>query len=651
MIVGVILRYYKTYRGINYIPITDEDNFCGLVGDNGIGKSSVLEALDTFYNAKPWSYHTATKKSGISSSEPQIVPIFLVEESIFDSETLPLARKLHDVAMNLSESDVPPKVRVNGKRFIEHRQKLLTRSDIEGKLLLPLGIDYQNSPAVSWFNNRSLVEALLEENQPAEKTSLDETELQKLLPLLTALKSQIEYIYIPREIDPESFTKLETNEIQVLMGETLVEILSSRVTHQQIQDINTRLNEFLEQLTSELDIYSYRTPTDRQQHLKRNDVYNLIIQAFFNIRKLHRKQGDHWLEISSLSSGEKQKAIIDVAHSLLTKHRGKGESLIIGIDEPESSLHMSACFDQFDALYDISRNCMQVLFSSHWYGFLPTIETGSATIISKIDDAHVFDQINLAAYREEIKQMVASSRGRLPHDIRLKSMNDFVQSVITSVMGENPFNWLICEGSSEKLYLSAYFSDLVEDNRLRIVPVGGAKEIKRLYSHLLTSYEDFKDEILGKIILLSDTDSELVRYEVSNHSNLICKRIVNCNSSRKTKLVNIHSNPVSPATEIEDALNAHLFWKTLKKSREDYDEILAFCDAYEDDTGGFENIDGDSFPRSVIDLRGSEWVKVQEFFDLPGVKYSFASKYVEMLDDSYTVPEWVNEIRTWIESS
>ena len=54
MIVGIFLRYFKTYQGINYISITDEDRFCGLVGENGIGKSSVLEALDCFFNGKPW---------------------------------------------------------------------------------------------------------------------------------------------------------------------------------------------------------------------------------------------------------------------------------------------------------------------------------------------------------------------------------------------------------------------------------------------------------------------------------------------------------------------------------------------------------------------------------------------------------------------
>ncbi|WP_154946041.1 AAA family ATPase, partial [Pseudoalteromonas atlantica] len=95
MIIGAFLRYYKTYQGINYIPITDEDKFCGLVGDNGIGKSSVLESLDTFFNSKSWNFNTITKKSGKSSTKPQIVPVFLLERRYFDGDDLEKAELLN----------------------------------------------------------------------------------------------------------------------------------------------------------------------------------------------------------------------------------------------------------------------------------------------------------------------------------------------------------------------------------------------------------------------------------------------------------------------------------------------------------------------------------------------------------------------------
>lgn len=642
MIIGIFLRYYKTYQGINYIPLTDEDKFCGLVGNNGIGKSSVLESLDAFFNSKPWNFNTVTKKSGKSSTKPQIVPIFLLDRSHFDGDCLKNAELLNFLAKNISEDDVSPSLKAHVKFFIEHRDRLIQRGDLDNLLIIPLGFDYKGDASISLFNCRLAVEKLLGDSVDPSKKSLDDKDLEVFLPLLNKIKNSVEYIYIPREIEPELFTKLETNEIQVLMGETLIQILSERVPQRQIHEINASLNSFIDTLTQELENYSYRTPTDRQQYLKKNDVYNLIIQSFFSTRKLHKKQGDNWLEIGSLSSGEKQKAIIDVAHSLLSKHRDTGANLIIGIDEPESSLHMSACFDQFDALYQISRDTMQVIFSSHWYGFLPTIEAGSTTVISKTESSHVFDMINLANYREQIKQLTASSKGNLPYDIRLKSINDFVQSVITSAIGDSPYNWIVCEGSSERVYLSAYLKDLIDSKKLRIVPVGGAREIKRLYNHLSTSYEDFKEEISGKIILLSDTDEQLVNYDVKDYSNLICKRMVNCMQTRLTKLVNIQFNPVSPKTEIEDTLNGKLFFETLCFFMESNPEKLGFLSEVEGDISQESS-------RIALDLKTSQWIKIEQFFEMNNNKFLFSKKYVESLGEGYAVPLWVKEIRSWLE--
>ena len=100
------------------------------------------------------------------------------------------------------------------------------------------------------------------------------------------------------------------------MGETLHQIIERQVSNAQITQINRSLNEFLETLATELENYSFRTNTDRQLNLRKHDIYNLITDAFFSIRKLHKKQGDHWLDISYLSSGEKQKAIIDITHCI-----------------------------------------------------------------------------------------------------------------------------------------------------------------------------------------------------------------------------------------------------------------------------------------------------------------------------------------------
>tara|TARA_B100001093_G_C26833587_1_gene1017303 strand:- start:746 stop:2722 length:1977 start_codon:yes stop_codon:yes gene_type:complete len=639
MIIGVFLRHIKTYKGINYIPITDEDKFCGLVGENGVGKSSILEALDCYFNGKSWNFNSSVKRSGLKSTGPYITPVFLISKDIIPESLRIDAEKLSNFVTDLDLSVAAPSVRKFFQSFVAHRDQISRNLDINNYYLLPIGIDYEININLSIFNNRAFVECIYGEDYEEEVHSLSSGELTGYSEILDFIKKTIDYIYIPKEIDPELFTRLETQEIQVLMGETLHEILSERVPEAKIREINSSLNDFIKSLSGELVQYAYRTPSERQQNLRKADLYNLIIQAFFNIRKLHKEQNGNWLEISQLSSGEKQKAIIDIAHSLLKKHRSSGDNLIIAIDEPESSLHMSACYDQFDSLFKVSRDCMQVIFSTHWYGFFPTIEVGSSTIISRRLEDHHFDLINLYSYREQIKQNIARSNGQIPHDIRIKSTNDFVQSVISSTLNNQPFNWLICEGSSEKIYLTMYLKDLVEDQRLRIIPVGGAKEIRRFYNHIATAYNDFRNEIKGNIFLLSDTDHELVDYEVEDFPNLRCCRMVSDPSKEEIKLVKIQSNPKGPKTEIEDALSGPLFQKTMSCFESEAPDV---CKIISEQKANEEKVSCFAF-----DLRQSESSKLDDFFNHSNMKFRFAKTYANLKEDGDYIPSWITELRTF----
>lgn len=635
MIIGLLLRNFKTYSGINYIPISNGKSFCGLVGNNGIGKSSVLEALDSYFNGKSWNYNIITKKSGMVTTRPHITPIFLISKDKISEENKLLAESLSNVIWEIEEADVLSQNREQFKSFASQKSTILLDKDKNDYFLLPIGITHDNFFTLSIFNTKKTGEYLFEEFQG---THISDDELQKFHCLLEEIKSQFEFIYIPKDIDPENFTQLETKEIQSLMGETLMEIIGKCVPRDKIYEINKNLNEFIDSVSDVLEEYSFRTGGERQVNLKKHDVYKLIIEAYFKIRKLHKKEGAHWLEISALSSGEKQKAIIELAYHFLKSYRNTTNNLILGIDEPESSLHMSACFDQFNKLFEISELCNQLLFTTHWYGFIPTIENGCVTVISREEKDHVFDLITIDSYREAIKQTIRSSKGKLPFDIRLKSINDFTQSVVTSILTEDPYNWMICEGSSEKIYFEGYYSDIIKEKKLRIIPVGGAREIKRIYQNLLVAYEEFKNEIKGKVILISDTDAELVQYETRDEfKNLLCYRIVNSESKRKTELVRINSNPVSPKTEIEDALNGKLFLETLLEFELEYPEIeniLSDREDYSQEASFFS-----------LDLSPSKAKLLNEFLDKDNNKFRFANLYVSRLCDDYEVPEWIQVIK------
>ncbi|MEN4982583.1 AAA family ATPase [Acinetobacter modestus] len=642
MIVGIFLRNVKTYRKITYIPLSDGEKFCSLLGDNGAGKSSILEALDSFFNGKPITPNLSYKQTPDIKNLPSITPIFLLDKNIFEEEDLAAIERIHNFLIAADDkTDVPAVTKQQFRRFLHHIESLKKYSDFKDKLLFCLGYDYKENIHLSIFHH---TEILLNKDEVTSESKLDIYN-DLLKNQLEAVRSYYEYIYIPREIDTESFTKLETNEIQKLMGENLYDELGGLITKNDIREINTKLNGYITSLSNDLVEYTYRTAGLKQQYLKPKQLYDLVIQAFFNIRKLFKKEGGDWLEINNLSSGEKQKALIDIAEKLLEKRNKNNQNVILAIDEPESSLHMSSCYDLFDQLYSMSTHCHQLIITTHWYGFLPIIEKGNASVITRSsNDQHNADLINLYHYKEQIRELSTIQRGAFPSNIRLKSTNDLIQSIITSATNNPPYNWLICEGSSEKVYLNYYLEDLIKDKKLRIIPVGGAKAIKQLYNYLSTAYEDFSSEIKGKIFLLSDTDASLVRYPVKNdeqHHNLRSKRLANCSNNFITKLVTIDDNQMTSPTEIEDVLDANTFKATLEIFQSEYD--LDFINTAQ--------FDERYCSKWCFTLHPKDQTKLKIFFDHKGIKFRFAKEYIALsMDNNHKPPIWIEEIKAWFNS-
>jgi ABC-type cobalamin/Fe3+-siderophores transport system ATPase subunit len=76
MIIGMFLRHYKVYEGLHFIPLcVNTEKYSILIGNNGVGKSSILEALNTFFNDNNWNKHKVGKKD-----EALIAPLFLIKK-------------------------------------------------------------------------------------------------------------------------------------------------------------------------------------------------------------------------------------------------------------------------------------------------------------------------------------------------------------------------------------------------------------------------------------------------------------------------------------------------------------------------------------------------------------------------------------------
>lgn len=629
MIIGVVLRNFKVYKNINYIPLSNGTNFTCAIGQNGVGKSSILEALDCFFNGKEWIINVDS-----NGKETWIMPIIALKKEQFRFEGL--EEKLEKITQSVLSDEVRPNP--NYTTHVDELRKSIPSHVKEGYYIIPICKDEKGKLSFGIFNGETFKRIFSEDNDKIEEFLKD---------LHSKLIAQITYVYVPTDIPPEEFVTFENDELQRLIGQKLPEIVSQILSNESIKKISKGLKDYIDSLSESFGNYRFRTPNNNQPNLKPGNIYSLIVKEFFSVRQLYKKVGDSELPLRELSSGEKQQAIIKVITDLITNYRGETENkgLIIAVDEPESSLHISHCYDQFEKLLKVSESCAQVLATSHWYGFIPVLVKGGILYIDhKQNEKFAFNVFNAEKFREEVVQEARRENG-IPIDVMIKSINDLVQSILSSIVRDDSYNWLICEGSSDKIYLNKYLSQEINEEKLRIIPVCTAGEVKRLYEHLQIPVTELKRSIKGKIFLLTDTDSQMLQFDTAEGVDgvLRCRRMVNVGN--KTELVRIKSNPVSPKTDIEDALNGRAFYEALMSFKNQHDE-LAFLSEH-------ENI-SETSSYAALNLRPSDYAKMDEFFSKEKSRYKveFANKYVEIISQNdYVVPSWLEEIKAFFAHS
>ena len=642
MIIGIALRNFKVYKNINYMPISHGSNFTGIIGTNGIGKSSIMEALDCFFNNKPWLLNVDSKKE-----DSWIMPIFAIQKSKVDNEELTqYFEKVTEYVLSEEQASGAQK-----KSFDDHLVSLRNNlpDGIEnGYYIVPVAKGNGNDYPLAIFNytgfRRYVFNAQNDESSDCDEKATQEF-LKKVYEWITEMFT---YVYVPSDILPEHYIAFENDELQRLMGASLSEIVSKSISKKQIDGISAALKADVEKLSKIFGDYEFRARGSNQPNLKVGKVHELVIKEFFSVRELNKKTGgNRYIPLSQLSSGEKQQAIIKVIVDLVTKYRENSKDLIIAVDEPESSLHISRCYDQFEQLLNLSHSCAQVIVTSHWYGFIPVLVQGNILYIYHKETDKVEGMVlNAENYRAEMARERKNHELGLPRDIVIKAENDFTQSVISSIIRENnEYNWLICEGVSDKVYLKEYLKKEVETRNLRIVPAGSAKEVKKLYSHLVVPVKELKEVVKGKIFLLTDTDRQLVQDKVdqSVEDRLLWKRIVN--EDKETKLVNPDANPVSPNTDIEAALNGLAYYHALSSFCKEHQELSFLEDIQEPE----------EVPSGIaLDMRQSQKTALDEFFnkDKGAYKIRFATEYVRCISSQpskYCTPNWIQEIRNFFD--
>lgn len=636
MITSAIIRNYKNFKNINYVSLSNGNNFSALIGENGVGKSSLLSAINDFLNKHDIDdidVNYETRNKGYAGREPYITLLFMVKKSELtrDSQLKKCFSVISDITTQIESEDFNSSQIKFATQFCEHRDILFKNLNKDDYFLIPIGL-VKREPKKSSDLFLGIFDSIPDYEQRIKDESGYESKESALKDVYEKIKSSYDYLYIPSDIEISEYSRLESNTLQFLLGQQLENTIKEIVDDAFIKKINEDLNSYLNALSEQLSKYKFKRPTKRQSQFNRSHLSQKIIETYFSDKTLsYCEDGMNLVPVSHLSSGEKRKALIDVIKSFLNLNINTlFKTTIIAIDEPEISLHASSCFEQFEKLEHIAEQGIQTLITTHWYGFMPVISKGSATYISSSNETALLD---LKKFREDIRAIKVKTQGRMPDTIEVKGIHDLVQSILLSITNGNSYKWIICEGSSDKIYLDKY----LEKYEVRVLAVGGAPQVKKIYEYLNLAIDSDSNSVKGAALFIVDTDKRTSndRVNAPKSKNINIKRLINIEN--KTSLIDINSDMTNPPTEVEDCLDADIFIDTLKNLSTETDLI------HSEMTDLISNMDSSKPSGLAFDYRQTQRHAMNEFFSIPGKKVEFATLYTKSVVLPHNLP-WLNSV-------
>lgn len=650
MLVGCLIKHFKIYENVVFTPITlgSEGSLSVFTGNNGVGKSSILEAINHFFNHTGWLINNHAKKQ-----DAYIAPIFLIRKDEFNSGIdKSILEAVSKYFWNVSENANPTIAKNDSiKEFLNYRDFIRDSFEADSYYLFLVGLKFPNiTDHYATFDSDIRSHVL--------KLGLNSDDLGKLY---KSILEHYAYVYIPVESSTQDVLKLESQELQELMDKDVLDeidgILNKKlkiprealgldrgpkeINFSPLKHINDSLDKFIDEANRSIqklgEKYSFSTERNQKKSLSVQDIRDRILEEYFSIRTLRK---DNKL-IENLSSGEQRIALFDIAYSLLSQGKRTKKNLILAIDEPEASMHMSQCYRQFIRLSEISKKFgHQVLMTTHWYGFLPVLDVGYLN--------HIDHSKGIKITQHPLKS-VTSEQKTLPEEIALKSMFDLVSSVIGMMRSETA-NWLVCEGVDDQLYLKEFLGDKIDN--LCVLPMGGIDNVVKLYNYLYIPLEEKaeKKSVSGKVVCITDTDNRPVypANHISLKNNLLTLRRLQLQKDG-FELVELNKNSIRYVTAIEDLLDATLFFKSITCVINDFgDESLKLLilkmkvadDAtYSGFSNGLDSIEG-------LDMESHKRKsEIVDFVSRHDIKYKIAESYVTKFNESgQGSPEWAESI-------
>lgn len=527
------LRYFKCYEATEMIPLFFQETFTGLLGENGVGKSAVLEALATFFNERDWIRNKTRKKGEKACGVAPIISIPLGE----------LANHF-----NLTEI-----------KFLEEFSKKIAKN-LEGKVEIDflkedilLSCMYFESGNVKLFDGLSVTGPESEKDDPIA------------IRIRELMRASLKFIYIDAEIDIDGNSSLNSEIAEFIKGSAIVSEITTKLKSTKVKDekgerttlrdiINDKVLKHLDEEVikklKEIDpTYDYKNLKPGATSLiTERRISELATEALFANRELTKRMKNKDIGLSDMSSGQRRRVFLDFILVLIKGLESEEkQKLILAIDEPEISVDASSRIQQFEKLKDISESGVSVLFTTHWYGWIAQLIKGGTILIKEQEEQRTL-------LFKSIEEFFDPPHNQdVPYEMR--TMFDFLSSLGTWADNDTSKIFVICEGKTDRYYISKHFPDI------KIIPLRGQGEVDRFYT-IFSSYYVSSKKIPKNVFFLIDTDLDRELPESSTGNNL---RRISRKTTGEIEIVWKGENKGNKCT-IEDLLPGSAFLRALKKA-------------------------------------------------------------------------------------
>ncbi|WIV93886.1 AAA family ATPase [Bacillus bombysepticus] len=625
MIKGLFINGYKSYGSTEFVSLNKnvDSKFSAILGQNGVGKSAILESIDYYFNDK--NYWNKNKNSTLSDTFVTI--LFKIEKKKFDDflkdndsiEDKNLLKScLIETSRFFSEENMANRFKgvVYSNAIQNFEKELKNEREKERYYYLVLGRNGTGEIDLKPFG-KVLDYFLKDKIKNFDRNSF-------ILDLNKFIKEYYTYIYIPVEQKTSDVLSLESIDMQRIMNkdisDNIQKILNERVSRDGknisvINLLNDRLKSFMLSINENLAESEFEYSKDRKKEkIVTSDLVGLIIQEYFSTKSLKKK---NHTKMEQLSSGEQRRAIIEVVTSFL-KNRAHNSQLnygeiIIAIDEPEISQDISNVYSQFERLESLSSKYgYQTFITTHWYGLLPIINNGTLTVVykNKSTQKNLVQSFDFHNYLDKKEQF--------PDDIHLKSFYDLTSSLLGYLRNNTEHRLILCEGGTDRKYLES----MIEHPDIKILPVGGKDNVKLLFNlfSLPIKNKTIKLHKNNRVLFLIDTDNTADHqdaFNVTNHLYIGRLQVLNKLNRHNSWLeivdiVNGSSSKYYNETRIEDVLDADVFYETLSyviDTNED-EKIKEVFGDFEKTNWELSNIkshsmDEDDLPRKFLKSKGN----------------------------------------------